>query len=74
MAAATVSLDLGDVHELVRRWRLVARLTVGLGQDGYRRMLAQAEHRLATGEMPAESVSIDEVRLKLAARIAAGPG
>jgi hypothetical protein len=35
-------------------------------------MLAAAEHRLRTGEMPDNPVPIDAVRLRLAERIAAG--
>lgn len=73
MAAATDSLDLGPVHRLLESWRRVARLTVGLGHDGYRRMLSEADHRLRTGEMPVNPVPLDEVRLRLAERIAAGP-
>ena len=72
MAAATESLDLGGVQRLLESWRNVARLTVGLGHDGYRRMLSEADHRLRTGEMPDNPVPIDEVRLRLAKRIAAG--
>ena len=73
MAAATNSLDLGPVHRLLESWRRVARVTVGLGHDGYRRMLSEADHRLRTGEMPDNPVPLDEVRLHLAERIAAGP-
>ena len=70
----TDSLDLGPVHRLLESWRRVARLvTVGLGHDGYRRMLSDADHRLRTGEMPDNPVPLDEVRLRLAERIAAGP-
>ena len=73
MAAATNSLDLGPVHRLLESWRRVARVTVGLGHDGYRRMLSEADRRLRTGEMPDNPVPLDEVRLHLAERIAAGP-
>ena len=74
MAAATDSLDLGPRAPAPRvPWRRVARLTVGLGHDGYRRMLSEADHRLRTGEMPDNPVPLDEVRLRLAERIAAGP-
>jgi len=72
MAVATESLDLAGVHRFLETWRRVARLTVGLGHDGYRRMLGEAEHRLRTGEMPDNPVPIEEVRLRLAERIAAG--
>ena len=37
------------------------------------RMLSEADHRLRTGEMPDNPVPLDEVRLRLAERIAAGP-
>ena len=73
MAAATDSLDLTDVQRFLETWRRVARLAVGLGHDGYRRMLVEADHRLRTGEMPDNPVPIEEVRLRLAERIAAGP-
>ena len=74
MSAATESLDLTNVQRLLDSWRRVARLTVGLGHDGYRRMLADADQRLRTGEIPDNQVPIDEVRLRLAERIAAGQG
>lgn len=72
MATATESMELGAVQAFLRRWRLIARLTVGLGHDGYRRMLAEAEQRAGSGELPDDAVPVDEVPLKLAARIAAG--
>lgn len=72
MAVATESLDLAGVQRFLEAWRRVARLTVGLGHDGYRRMLGEAEHRLRTGEMPDNPVPIEEVRLRLAERLAAG--
>lgn len=73
MGVATDSYDLGAVHYLLDYWRQIARLTVGLGQDGYRQMLVQAERTERTGEMPADSVPIEEVRIRLAARVADGP-
>jgi hypothetical protein len=72
MTEATESLDLGGVQRFLETWRRIARLTVGLGHDGYRRMLNEADHRLRTGEMPDNPVPIEEVRLRLAERIAAG--
>jgi len=72
MAAATESLELGGVQEFLEIWRRVARLTVGLGHDGYRRMLEEAEHRLRTGDMPDNAVPVEAVRLRLAERIASG--
>jgi len=72
MAAATDSLDLAGLQRFLETWRRIARLTVGLGHDGYRRMLGEADHRLRTGGMPDNPVPIEEVRLRLAERIAAG--
>jgi hypothetical protein len=73
MTAATASLDLGEVYRFLEHWRRIARLTVGLGHDGYRRMLAQAERTARTGEMPGNAVPVEQLLLKLTARIAVGP-
>lgn len=43
MATATESLELGAVQAFFADDGLIARLTVGIGHDGYRRMLAEAE-------------------------------
>jgi Family of unknown function (DUF6247) len=72
MSEATESLDLVGVQRFLETWRRIARLTAGLGHDGYRRMLAEADRRLRTGEMPDNPVPIEAVRLRLAERIARG--
>ena len=73
MAAATESLDLSEVFGLLESWRRGARRGAGLGPDGYRRMLDEAAHRLRSGTEPSDPVSVEQVRLRLAAGIAAGP-
>ena len=70
MATATETLDLTGVHEILDAWRRVAWLTAVRGPDGYRRIRAVAEETLRTGEEPAGSVSLDEVRLLIAERLA----
>jgi Family of unknown function (DUF6247) len=68
-----IAMTWGAVHNLLDYWRRIARLTMRLGHDGYRQMLKQAERTLRIGEMPADPVPIEEIRFRLAARIAAGP-
>jgi hypothetical protein len=69
MAAATETLDLTVVHRTLESWRRVAWLTAANGPDGYRRMLARAEHTLATGESSPHSVPLDEVKSLIAQRL-----
>jgi hypothetical protein len=67
MAAAVDTLDLTGVHEVLDAWRPVAWLTSARGVAGYRRVLARAEQTLAAGgELPAGSVPLDVVRLRIA--------
>lgn len=49
MAQATEDLDLAEVTATLDSWRRIAWLTTANGPDGYRRMLATAEHTLRTG-------------------------
>lgn len=65
MAAATESLDLAEVHRTLESWRRVAWLTSARGHDGYRRLLADAEHRSRTGERAPGAISWDELRAQL---------
>jgi hypothetical protein len=69
MATATEALDLTAVHELLDSWRRVAWLTTASGPEGYRRILARAEETLRTGEEPPGTVSLEEIRLRIAARL-----
>ena len=49
MAAATESLDLAGVQRFLEAWRRIARLTVGLGHDGYRRKRIRPQAVAAPG-------------------------
>jgi hypothetical protein len=61
MAEATEKRDLSRVYETLELWRRHAVTTQALGAEDYRRMLAQAEHTLRTGEPPAGTVSQEEI-------------
>ena len=65
MAAATESLDLSEVHRTLESWRRVAWLTSVRGDDGYRRLLADAERRSRTGERAPGAVSWEDLRAQL---------
>jgi hypothetical protein len=65
MTRATDTLDLNEVLQTLDSWRRVAWLTTASGPDGYRRMLAQAEQRLRTGELPAGSVPWRQLKAEL---------
>lgn len=65
MAKATEHLDLTEVLATLDLWRRVAWLTTANGPDGYRRMLAQADHTLRTGERPAGSVPWHQLKAEL---------
>lgn len=70
MATATETLDLTGVHRTLQSWRRIAWLTTANGPDGYRRMLARADRTLRTGELPPDSVPLDQVKALLAERLA----
>lgn len=70
MAEATETLDLAGVHAVLDAWRPVAWLTAARGVDGYRDILTRAEQTLQTGEEPAGAVSLEELRLLIAERLA----
>jgi hypothetical protein len=40
------------------------------GPDGYRRILARPEETLRTGEIPPGAVKLEEIRLRIARRLA----
>ncbi len=69
MATATDTLDLTAVHRTLESWRRIAWLTTANGPDGYRRMLARAECTLRTGELPPDSVPLDQVKALIAERL-----
>lgn len=69
MATATETLDLTGVHRALESWRRIAWLTQANGPDGYRRMLARAERTLRTGELPTDSVPVDQIKSLIAERL-----
>lgn len=69
MATATKTLDLTGVHRTVESWRRVAWLTTANGPEKYRQMLARAERTLRTGELPPDSVPLDEIKAMIAERL-----
>ena len=52
MAAATRSLDLTGVYDLLDEWRLVARRTAARGADEHRAMYRRAAAKLTGEEVP----------------------
>ncbi|MGH3802978.1 MAG: DUF6247 family protein, partial [Pseudonocardiaceae bacterium] len=65
MAKATEHLDLTEVLTTLDSWRRIAWLTTANGPEGYRRMLAQADHALRTGERPTGSVPWRQLKAEL---------
>ncbi|WP_028925365.1 DUF6247 family protein [Pseudonocardia acaciae] len=60
--------DLSDIHDLLAKWRLFAHAE--LKEPGsYFRVLATAAHTAATGRAPAGSVSGDEIKELIRARL-----
>ncbi len=69
LAEAAESFDLTGVFCVLDSWRRRATITTHLGHHGYRQMLARAEERLRTGEAPADSVPLDEIKALIAERL-----
>ena len=65
LGKAAKTFDLADVFETLEDWRLRAWNTQALGHDDYRRMLAQAEHTLRTGETPPGTVPWSQLKAEL---------
>ncbi len=65
MAKATDAFDLAEVLETLESWRRIAWLTTANGPDGYRRLLAKADHLLRTGERPAGSAPWRQLKAEL---------
>jgi hypothetical protein len=68
LAEAAETLDLTGVYKTLENWRRIARMTQA-DPEAHRRMLRQAEHTLRTGELPAGSVPIDEVKALIRERL-----
>lgn len=66
IAADTLSLD--ELHKTLAHWRRIARMTQS-DPAAHRRMLAQAEQTLRTGQLPPGTTSADEVRAHLRERL-----
>ena len=69
LTVAAEALSLDEVHDTLESWRRVAWLVSEHGQDGYRRMMAQAQETLRTGQSPPGSVGIDEIEALIRARL-----
>jgi hypothetical protein len=69
MTEAADSLDLADVFNTLDSWRRRATITTHLGHDGYRGMLARAEHVLRTGEPMPGAVPLEEIKELIAGRL-----
>jgi hypothetical protein len=67
VAAETLSLD--EVHDTLESWRRIAWLVSEHGHEGYRRMMAQTQETLRTGQSPPGSVGIDEIEALIRARL-----
>ena len=62
---ATENFDLAEVLATLESWRRIAWLTSANGPEGYRRILAKAEHLQRTGELPAETVPWRQLKVEL---------
>jgi hypothetical protein len=65
VARAAETRDQAALRETLECWRRHAWTTQALGHDDYRRMLAQAEHTLRTGETPAGTVPWSQLKAEL---------
>jgi hypothetical protein len=61
---AAEALDLTGVFETLNQWRRIA-WSSQTDPEGHRRMLANAEHTLRTGEQPAGTVRWEQLRAEL---------
>lgn len=66
---AAETLELADLFGVLDSWRRRAMITAHLGHHGYRKMLARAEETLRTGEPPADSASLDEIKALIEERL-----
>lgn len=66
---AKLARDLAPIHDLLNKWRHFAYAELK-DPGSYFRLIATAEHRLATGEIPAGSVSGEEIKARLRERMA----
>lgn len=69
LTAAAEALSLDEVHNTLESWRRVAWLVSAHGPDGYRRMMAQAQETLRTGQSPPGSVGIEAIEALIRERL-----
>lgn len=69
MATAVETLDLAGVHSALESWRRIAWMTQSHGPDGYRRLLARADHTLQFRELPPDSVSLERIKALITERL-----
>jgi hypothetical protein len=68
--AAAETLTLDALEKFLAHWRRIAWSQTDMGHEKWRAMLARAEETLRTGESPPGTVSADEMRQRLRARLA----
>jgi hypothetical protein len=66
---AAETYDLAPIHRTVESYRRRALLVSQLGPDGYRKLLAEADRRLRTGERAPGAVPLDQVKALIAERL-----
>ncbi|MGH3871711.1 MAG: DUF6247 family protein [Pseudonocardiaceae bacterium] len=69
LTVAAKALSLDEVHDTLESWRRVAWLVSEHGHDGYRRMMAQAQETLRTGQSRSGSIAIEEIEALIRARL-----
>ena len=68
--AAAETLTLDALEKFLAHWRRIAWSQTDMGHEKWWAMLARAEETLRTGESPPGTVSADEMRQRLRARLA----
>lgn len=69
VAQAGRTLDLSRVLDVLRTYHRIAWLTQRQGVEAHRRMLRDADRALRTGDAPAGSMSAEDVRALIRARL-----
>lgn len=67
VAAETYHLD--ELEKTLALWRLAARQVAAEGPEAWRALLAKAERRLATGELPPGSAPAEKVEELIRTRL-----
>jgi hypothetical protein len=69
MTEAAETQDLSGVFGALASWRVHAEITQDLGHEGYRRWLARAERIARTGELPPDTVPLEDVQALIRERL-----